>query len=97
MAFLAKSSGAVERMKKDLRLLLAFSSLLGVLLGGALMWMAWQHNAQCEIHCPELGVDWGYWLTLGGAGRGWFWGLQRVWLWAGCCSGCCRSCKKHSW
>ncbi|MEF9948062.1 MAG: hypothetical protein RR800_06925 [Comamonas sp.] len=35
MAFLAKSSGAVERMKKDLRLLLAFSSLLGVLLGGA--------------------------------------------------------------
>ena len=68
MAFLAKSSGAVERIKKDLRLLLAFSSLLGVLLGGALMWMAWQHNAQCEIHCPELGVDWGYWLTLGGAG-----------------------------
>ncbi len=68
MAFLAKSSGAVERIKKDLRLLLAFSSLLGVLLGGALMWMAWQHNAQCEIHCPELGVDWGYWLVLGGAG-----------------------------
>ena len=68
MAFLAKSSGAVERMKKDLRLLLAFSSLLGVLLGSALMWMAWQHNAQCEIHCPELGVDWGYWLVLGGAG-----------------------------
>lgn len=68
MAFLAKSSGAVERMKKNLRLLLAFSSLLGVLLGGALMWMAWQHNAQCEIHCPELGVDWGYWLVLGGAG-----------------------------
>ena len=68
MAFLAKSSGAVERIKKDLRLLLAFSSLLGVLLGGALMWMAWQHNAQCEIHCPELGVDWGYWLALGGAG-----------------------------
>ena len=38
------------------------------MLGGALPWMAWQHNAQCEIHCPELGVDWGYWLVLGGAG-----------------------------
>ena len=68
MAFLAKSSGAVERMKKDLRLLLAFSSLLGVLLGGALMWMAWQHNAQCEIHCAEQGIDWVYWLTLGAGG-----------------------------
>ncbi|QXZ09200.1 hypothetical protein KUF54_14380 [Comamonas sp. Y33R10-2] len=55
-------------MKKDLRLLLVFSALLGLLLGGALMWVSWQHNAQCEIHCPETGVDWGYWLTLGGAG-----------------------------
>ncbi|MEG0936889.1 MAG: hypothetical protein RSE32_00675 [Comamonas sp.] len=52
-------------MKKHWRTCSFISLSLGGLLGGALMWMAWQHNAQCEIHCPELGVDWGYWLVLG--------------------------------
>nr|WP_261794407.1 hypothetical protein [Comamonas testosteroni] len=30
--------------------------------------MAWDHNPQCEIHCAEQGIDWGYWLALGGGG-----------------------------
>lgn len=55
-------------MKKHWRICTFISLSLGSLLGGTLMWMVWQHNAQCEIHCPELGVDLGYWLTLGGAG-----------------------------
>ncbi|WP_370680005.1 hypothetical protein [Comamonas sp. GB3 AK4-5] len=44
------------------------SLMVGWVCAGLLMWMAWQENAQCEIHCAELGVDWGYWLTLGAAG-----------------------------
>ena len=55
-------------MKKHWRTCTFISLSLGGLLGAVLMWLAWQHNAQCEIHCPELGVDWGYWLALGGAG-----------------------------
>jgi hypothetical protein len=44
------------------------SLVVGWLCAALLMWVAWQESAQCEIHCPELGVDWGYWLTLGAAG-----------------------------
>lgn len=40
----------------------------GFLAGALVMWMAWNHNPQCEIHCAEQGIDWGYWLALGGAG-----------------------------
>ena len=40
----------------------------GLFLGGLGMWMAWDHNPQCEIHCAEQGIDWGYWLALGVGG-----------------------------
>jgi len=43
----------------------AISVLAGVIPGGASMYVAWQHNPQCEIHCAELGVSWGYWLFIG--------------------------------
>jgi len=44
---------------------LSLSVLAGVLAGAAMMYVAWQHNPQCEIHCQELGIAWGNWLTIG--------------------------------
>jgi len=41
------------------------SALLGAAAGGAMMYIAWDHNPQCEIHCPEPGVGWGYWILIG--------------------------------
>ncbi|GAB2460435.1 hypothetical protein GCM10027082_09030 [Comamonas humi] len=55
-------------MKKPWVIAVLFSLAQGLVLGAALMWIAWQTNAQCEIHCAELGIDWGYWLALGAAG-----------------------------
>lgn len=45
--------------------LVAASSICGLGLGGVMMYIAWQHNPQCSIHCPELGVSWGSWLFIG--------------------------------
>lgn len=47
---------------------LIISACAGFAMAGLLMWMAWKHNPQCEIHCAEQGIDWGYWLALGAAG-----------------------------
>ena len=55
-------------MKQPWLICTAISLGAGFLLGGLVMWMAWQHNPQCEIHCAEQGIDWGYWLTLGAGG-----------------------------
>jgi hypothetical protein len=55
-------------MKKPWLLCTITSLVVGELCAALLMWVAWQENTQCEIHCPERGVDWGYWLTLGAAG-----------------------------
>ena len=55
-------------MQKRWKLCLIISVCAGLLLAGLLMWMAWDHNPQCEIHCAEQGVDWGRWLALGAAG-----------------------------
>lgn len=55
-------------MKKPWFTCLVISLSVAFLLGGLVMWMAWQHNSQCEIHCAEQGVDWAYWLTLGAGG-----------------------------
>ena len=55
-------------MKKPWLICSVISLCAGFLLGGLVMWMAWQHNPQCEIHCAEQGIDWGYWLTLGAGG-----------------------------
>ena len=46
--------------------------VLGSLFGGLLtaifiMFLAWNHNSQCEIHCEGV-INWGYWLTLGVSG-----------------------------
>ena len=55
-------------MKKSWFICTIISLCVGFLLGGLVMWMAWQHNPQCEIHCAEQGIDWVYWLTLGAGG-----------------------------
>ena len=55
-------------MKRPWLICTTISLCVGLLLGGLVMWMAWQHNQQCEIHCAEQGIDWVYWLTLGAGG-----------------------------
>lgn len=50
---------------RSFKWLATFSGLLGLALGAAMMYMAWLHNPQCEIHCGELGISWGYWLLIG--------------------------------
>jgi len=29
------------------------------------MYIAWQHNSQCDVHCGDI-IHWDYWFTLGG-------------------------------
>jgi hypothetical protein len=43
---------------------LVLSALVSVVVGGAAMYVAWEHNSQCEIHCEGV-VHWGYWLFIG--------------------------------
>lgn len=44
---------------------LVFSLLAGIVAGVVAMYMAWQHDPQCAVHCPERDISWGYWLGLG--------------------------------
>ena len=37
---------------------------IGFILAGFMMYVAWNHNAQGEIHIGGS-VDWGYWLLIG--------------------------------
>ena len=39
-------------------------SALGLAVAGVVMYIAWDHNAQGEIH-NDLGVSWGYWFLIG--------------------------------
>ena len=39
-------------------------SSAGLVAAGLMMYVAWQHNAQGEIH-EESGVHWLYWLGIG--------------------------------
>ncbi|MGE8440077.1 MAG: hypothetical protein ACN6OS_00675 [Comamonas testosteroni] len=61
---------------------LIISACVGFVMGGLLMWMAWEHNPQCEIHCAEQGIDWGYWLALGAGGwlLGFLGGMLTAWV-----------------
>jgi len=43
-------------------------SAIGLIVAVAIMYVAWDHNAQGEIH-NKTGVNWGYWLLIG---AGWF-------------------------
>lgn len=43
---------------------LVFSLSLSLCIGGTAMYLAWQHNPQCAIHC-EGAIRWRYWLLLG--------------------------------
>jgi len=44
---------------------IAFSA--GLITAGVILYISWQHNPQCEIHC-EGSVEWGYWILLGFSG-----------------------------
>ena len=46
------------------RFRLIVSALFGLIAGSLIMYVSWQHNPQCEIHC-EGTIYWGYWLVLG--------------------------------
>lgn len=39
-------------------------SAVGLMVAAVIMYIAWDHNAQGEIH-NEFGVSWGYWLLIG--------------------------------
>ena len=45
------------------RVVFAFATV-GALVAAAMMYIAWDHNSQGEIH-DETGIHWGYWLFLG--------------------------------
>lgn len=55
-------------MKKPWFISVVISLCAGLMLGALVMWAAWLHNPQCEIHCAEQGIDWAYWLLLGAGG-----------------------------
>ncbi len=48
--------------------LILLSVLFGLFFGVAMMYIAWDHNSQCEVHCAGV-IHWGYWLQIGGS---WF-------------------------
>ena len=42
---------------------LKISTLIGVVIGIIMCFIAWQHNSQCEIHCDGF-IDWPYLFVL---------------------------------
>ena len=44
-------------------ILIPFS--VGLLIAGISMFIAWNHNPQCEIHCDGV-IHWGWWFLIGG-------------------------------
>jgi hypothetical protein len=44
--------------------ILLISSVPGLLVAGFMMYVAWNHNAQGEIHSEGV-IDWSYWLLIG--------------------------------
>lgn len=54
-------------MKVSFRIFaIVFSMVGGLVLAGGAMNAAWQHNPQQEIY-SEAGINWGYWLMIGGS------------------------------
>lgn len=47
---------------------LAVSLALGLIVGAGAMYIAWQHNPQCEFHCAEEGI---HYSALFGLGASW--------------------------
>jgi len=41
-----------------------FGSIFGSLIAAVMMYVAWQHNVQGEIH-GDTGINWQYWLLIG--------------------------------
>jgi len=38
--------------------------VVGAIVGVSMMYIAWQHNMQGEIHQVQ-NIEWGYWLSIG--------------------------------
>jgi hypothetical protein len=43
---------------------LIISTIIGLILASLMMYLAWQHNPQCEIHCEEI-IHFSYWVGIG--------------------------------
>lgn len=50
--------------KFSLRMIAAVATIPALLVGGTMMYVAWMHNPQCEIHCDGQ-IDWAYWVFIG--------------------------------
>ena len=56
-------------------MLLVFSTtMLGLIFAAFMMYLAWEHNPQGEIH-NENGIDWWYWFLVG---LSWFLAITAV-------------------
>jgi hypothetical protein len=60
-------------MKRPARILIACSILLGLLVAGFMMFVAWEHNPQGAFHEEKLdGTTTIHWLDWGLIGLSWF-------------------------
>lgn len=50
------------------KLAIGFGGTAGLVVMGLMMYVAWQHNAQGEIHDSDQ-IHWGYWFFIGAS---WF-------------------------
>jgi uncharacterized protein YneF (UPF0154 family) len=51
-------------MKQIVIVSLLLCIIIGLIVGGIIMAIAWEHNPQGEFHEPG-NVHWGYWIMLG--------------------------------
>lgn len=51
-------------VRKQIAAATVFCVAFGLLAGGLAMYVAWQHNPQCTIHC-DGNIEWRYWLFVG--------------------------------
>jgi hypothetical protein len=58
----------VTKLKSRNKTHLVYSLIAGAVFGffamAVMMYIAWDHNAQSEIHSPG-NIEWGYWLLIG--------------------------------
>jgi len=46
------------------KLATSLASGAALVVGGVTMYIAWDHNPQCDTHC-DGSVDWPHWLLIG--------------------------------
>lgn len=68
---LLKERQSVKTTFKSLIVVLGFAAAIGLVVAGFFLYIAWQHNPQCEFHCDGV-IHWSTWLPYGSIG--WFLG-----------------------